>query len=134
MGQTIGFELLAKGKMGPHMEQTIGFGAQAFKGGFLTKSKSVFLLLHKTKGIDSVSTNGFLVVVSWAQFFFCQHVSWLLVQPVGDSESHPVVSPLYLSREITERPRVPSGVAAFISAHSKTPYTTPSMDFPPAKG
>ena len=31
-------------------------------------------------------------------------------------------------REITERPHAPSGVAAFMSAHSKTPYITPSMD------
>ena len=29
---------------------------------------------------------------------------------------------------ITEHPRAPSGVAAFISANSKTPYITPSMD------
>ena len=30
---------------------------------------------------------------------------------------------------ITERPRAPSGVAAFMPSHSKTPYITPSMDF-----
>ena len=30
-----------------------------------------------------------------------------------------------LSREMTERPRAPSGVAAFMSAHSETPYVTP---------
>ena len=34
----------------------------------------------------------------------------------------------------TERPHAPSGVAAFMSAHSKTPYITPSMDFPSWKG
>ena len=34
-----------------------------------------------------------------------------------------------LSRDITERPHAPSGVAVFVSAHSKTPYITPSMDF-----
>ena len=32
-------------------------------------------------------------------------------------------------REITERPRAPSGVAAVMSAHNKTSYITPSMDF-----
>ena len=37
--------------------------------------------------------------------------------------------PRRLPRDITERPHIPSGVAAFMSAHSKTPYTTPSMDF-----
>jgi hypothetical protein len=35
---------------------------------------------------------------------------------------------------ITERPRAPSGVAAFMSAHSKTPCITPSMDFYSGKG
>ena len=35
---------------------------------------------------------------------------------------------------ITERPRAPSGVAVFMSAHSKTPYITPSMDFYSGKG
>ena len=35
--------------------------------------------------------------------------------------------------EITERPRAPSGVAAFMAAHSKTPYITPSMDFSSGK-
>ena len=38
------------------------------------------------------------------------------------------------AREITERPHAPSGVAAFMSAHSKTPYITPSMDFSSGKG
>ena len=38
------------------------------------------------------------------------------------------------AREITERPRAPSGVAAFMPGHSKTPYITPSMDFPSGKG
>ena len=33
------------------------------------------------------------------------------------------------ARDITERPHAPSGVAAFTSAHSKTPYITPSMNF-----
>ena len=32
------------------------------------------------------------------------------------------------------RPHAPSGVAAFMSAHSKTPYITPSMDFPSVNG
>ena len=36
--------------------------------------------------------------------------------------------------EITERPHAPSGVAAFMSAHSKTPHITPSMDFYSGKG
>ena len=31
--------------------------------------------------------------------------------------------------EITERPRAPSGVAVFMSVHSKTPCITPSTDF-----
>ena len=35
---------------------------------------------------------------------------------------------------ITERPHAPSGVAVFMSAHSKTPYITPSMDFYSGKG
>ena len=35
--------------------------------------------------------------------------------------------------KITERPHDPSGVAAFMSAHSKTPYITPSMDFSSGK-
>ena len=30
----------------------------------------------------------------------------------------------YRARDITERPHAPSGVAAFMSAHSKTPYIT----------
>ena len=38
------------------------------------------------------------------------------------------------ARDITERPRAPSGVAAFVSAHSKTPYITPSIHFPSGKG
>ena len=42
------------------------------------------------------------------------------------SPSHP--------RDITERPHAPSGVAAFMSAHSKTPYITPSMDLPSGNG
>ena len=37
-------------------------------------------------------------------------------------------------REVTERPNAPSGVAAFMSAHSKTPYITPSMDVSSGKG
>ena len=41
---------------------------------------------------------------------------------------------VHWSREITERTRAPSGVAAFMSAHSKTPYITPSMDFSSGKG
>ena len=32
-----------------------------------------------------------------------------------------------MPRDITERPHAPSGVAAFMSAHSKTPCVTPSM-------
>ena len=38
------------------------------------------------------------------------------------------------TREITERPHAPSGVAAFKAAHSKTPHNTPSMDFSSGKG
>ena len=38
-----------------------------------------------------------------------------------EKQARPKVS----SSEITERPRAPSGVAAFMSAHSKTPYITP---------
>ena len=37
-------------------------------------------------------------------------------------------------REITERPHAPSGVAASMSAHSKTPCSTPSMDYPSGNG
>ena len=33
-----------------------------------------------------------------------------------------------------ERPRDPGGVAAFMSAHSKTPYITPSMEFSSGEG
>ena len=36
--------------------------------------------------------------------------------------------------EITEHPYDPSRVAAFMSAHSKTPYITPSMDVSSGKG
>ena len=32
-------------------------------------------------------------------------------------------------RDVTERPHAPSGVAEFMSAHSNTPYITPSMAF-----
>ena len=38
------------------------------------------------------------------------------------------------TKEITERPRAPSGVAAFMSAHSKTPYITLSMEVYSVKG
>ena len=34
------------------------------------------------------------------------------------------------SRDITQRPHAPIGVAAFMSAHSKTPYLTPVIEFP----
>ena len=33
-----------------------------------------------------------------------------------------------------ERPRDPDGVAVFMSAHSKTPYITPSMDISSGEG
>ena len=33
-----------------------------------------------------------------------------------------------------ERPRDPGGVAAFMSAHSKTPYINPSMEFSSGEG
>ena len=33
-----------------------------------------------------------------------------------------------------ERPRVPGGVAAFMAAHSKTPRTTPSVEFSSVEG
>ena len=42
--------------------------------------------------------------------------------------------PRALATDITERPHTPSGVAAFVSADSKTPYVTPSMDFSSVKG
>ena len=38
------------------------------------------------------------------------------------------------TRDIAERPRGPSGVAAFMPSHSKTPYITPSMDFYSSNG
>ena len=38
------------------------------------------------------------------------------------------------TRDIAERPRGPSGVAAFMTSHSKTPYITPSMDFSSRNG
>ena len=37
-------------------------------------------------------------------------------------------------RGITQQPRAPGGVAAFISAHSKTPHVTTGMDLPCGKG
>ena len=37
-------------------------------------------------------------------------------------------------KDITERPHAPSGVAVFMSAHSKTPYITPSMKLSSGKG
>ena len=40
----------------------------------------------------------------------------------------------HLSRDITERPRAPSGVAAFMSSHSKTPCITLAWIFPLGKG
>ena len=39
-----------------------------------------------------------------------------------------------ISRDITERLHAPSGVAVFMSTNNKTPYITPSMDFPLGKG
>ena len=44
--------------------------------------------------------------------------------------------PLLPSRtaQRAERPRGPGGVAAFMSAHSKTPYTTPGMIFSSGEG
>ena len=39
----------------------------------------------------------------------------------------------HTSRDIA-RPHAPSGVAAFMSAHSKNPYITPSMNFSSRKG
>ena len=39
-----------------------------------------------------------------------------------------------VARDSTGRPHAPSGVAAFMSAHSKTPHVTPSMGFPSGKG
>ena len=33
------------------------------------------------------------------------------------------------TERITKRPRAPSGVAVFMSAHSKTPYIPPSKEF-----
>ena len=51
--------------------------------------------------------------------------------PPTCSQHHAKISS---ARDITERPRAPSGVAAFMSAHSKTPYITPSMDFSSGNG
>ena len=46
----------------------------------------------------------------------------------------PIVSQyLVSSRGITEHPHTPGEVAAFMSAHSKTPYITPSMDISSGK-
>ena len=39
-----------------------------------------------------------------------------------------------LATAITEHPRAPSGVAAFMSAHSETPYSTTSIEFSSGKG
>ena len=33
----------------------------------------------------------------------------------------------WVAKDIAERPHAPSGVAAFMSAHSKTPHISPSM-------
>ena len=38
------------------------------------------------------------------------------------------------TRENTERPHAPGGIAAVMSAHSKTPYITPSMKSSSGKG
>ena len=43
-------------------------------------------------------------------------------------------SAVAITTAIPERPHAPSEVAAFMSAHSKTPYINPSMDFPLRKG
>ena len=54
---------------------------------------------------------------------------------MGVMSSSCVVSRYLTSgRDITERPHAPSGVAAFVSAHSKTPYITPSMDISSGQG
>ena len=42
--------------------------------------------------------------------------------------------PLPSAEEFTERPHAPSGVAAFTSAHSKTPCIASSMEFSSRKG
>ena len=47
---------------------------------------------------------------------------------------HISAPPRRRAEEITERPRGPSGVAAFMSANSKTPYITPGMEFSSGKG
>ena len=39
-----------------------------------------------------------------------------------------------VARGITERPHAPSGVAEFMTAHSKTPSITPSMEVSSGKG
>ena len=45
---------------------------------------------------------------------------------VGVLDKHSLVHRV-MPRDITERPHAPSGVAVFMSAHSKTPYFTPSL-------
>ena len=44
------------------------------------------------------------------------------------------VSGVRLCARRAERPRDPAGVAAFMSAHSETPYATPSMEFSSREG
>ena len=48
---------------------------------------------------------------------------------VGDGLSLLGIGP----NEITERPHAPSGVAALMPAHIKTPHITPSMEFSSGK-
>ena len=51
-------------------------------------------------------------------------IGWrMLVAHAGGAAGNTTVCAL--ARDITERPHAPSGVAVFMSAHSKTPYITP---------
>ena len=83
-----------------------------------------------------------VVLVSLTADVFCMRATVKAVDCVGwQSPLRPFLSmpPLQhdistSARDITERTRAPSGVAAFMSAHSKTPYITPSMDCYSGKG
>ena len=52
--------------------------------------------------------------------------------PFGPTAPQP--STIRAAQDITERPHAPSGVAALMSDHSKTPYSTPGMEFSSGRG
>ena len=68
------------------------------------------------------------LIITWASHVRC--VSTCL----GSHSRNCRLPKASTAREITERPRAPSGVAAFMSAHSKTPYITLVWIFPLGKG